>query len=478
MAGGTANHGSGRTSNTRGLLQVGTVALGAVVGAIISIYPGYARYHQDDCRRDASDDTIVMAGSEDVNPLRKRHNLIQAWNDRHPRGPRARLVELPGGADQEQSEMLAAMQSRSCAYDVLSLDVVWIPGFIGAGYLQPLNDLRVFPSMPRFAPGAFQPLPWRTGTGANGDPYAIPFHSDVGLLYYRKKIVPRPPRTWDELRSMARRLTGRLPDKDAVGLATQLANYEGLTVNGMEAVWAARGTLRRENGKIVVDEAAKRGLGALVADTRSSLPKLENLTNFQETDTVKAFIAGKALFMRNWPYAYPVLSDDPLTRGEFGVAELPGPTPDSGPGASALGGQGLAIPVHARNKRWAREFIRFLTEPEQQQYLFACSGYVPVRVEAYRNIKPCSELQHRSHPEVSDPLSREQLRELAALLERALDNARTRPDVPYYPGFSRAFHGLLHDWITGGRDPRPFLADRLTACSGLSPPPPAIEACP
>jgi maltose-binding protein MalE len=178
--------------------------------------------------------------------------------------------------------------------------------------------------------------------------------------------------------------------------------------------------------------------------------------------------------MRNWPYALPVIAADPVMKGRFGVAELPGPPPGTTPGAGALGGQGLAIPKTALHKDAARQLIAFLTRPDKQQRLFACGGYVPVRVEAYQNVETCSRLTGERSPdprESADPLSRGQLRSLAAILTSAIERARQRPDVLYYPGFSRAFHRYLHDaLLQRGSIDAGTLSALLTACAGRAAP--------
>jgi multiple sugar transport system substrate-binding protein len=452
-------------------LRAVAFAAAAVLTAAVTGYQHESRYRHG-CGRKADDNTIVMVAGDDITPGRRREELIKTWNDQHPLGPRVRLVSLPGGSDQEYSQLLATQQLGSCLYDVLSLDVVWTPEFIRAGYLDP------FSAGEQAALGrpAFLPKTWATGTGRDGRQYAIPFTSDVGLLYYRKDIVKRPPRTWDELRRMATPAALRhLSGADKAGLVTQLADYEGLTVNGMEAVWGAGGTIEEgAGGRIVVDAAAARGLRRLVDGMTASSPLiLADSAEFRESDTLSAFIDGRALFLREWPYAYPVIAADPLLKDRVGVAELPG-APDGPPGAGALGGQDLAIPKNALHKDEARQFIRFLTAPAQQRRLYACTGYVPVRVEAYRDTAACSQLtgERPANPRESpDPLTAPQLRDLSGILIRAIGRARLRPDVLYYPGFSRAFHRYLHDALTQrGVVDAGALSRLLTTCAGRTPP--------
>lgn len=109
-----------------------------------------------------------------------RQQLIDAWNREQQRkntGFHARLVELPGSADEQRSQLLGALQSGSARYDVVNLDVTWVPEFAEAGLISPLRstlvDRDVIPSVAVTAR-------WHDTV------YAVPFNSDVGLLFYRR----------------------------------------------------------------------------------------------------------------------------------------------------------------------------------------------------------------------------------------------------------------------------------------------------
>nr|PZN38540.1 MAG: hypothetical protein DIU60_22770 [Actinomycetota bacterium] len=445
---------------------------GALAGTVSALVPYHQRYGHA-CERDPADNRIVMLSGEDINPGRHRHELIKEWERRNPGGPSVTLIEISGGSNSEYGEALASQQLGSCRYDILLLDVVWMRTFIDGGYLEPFPDGE-------FRPDNFLPGPWWTGTGSDGRQYGIPFKSDVGLLFYRRDLMPEPPRNWDELRD--RTIENLLPSaktKVTAGMVTQLADYEGLTVNGMEAIWAAGGTLRVEGRKVVLDDAAVAGLQRLVDETTRTVIHPAS-TEYQETESLKAFMQSRVLTMRNWPYAYAVLKADPVLRDKVGVTELFAPPGASG-GAAVLGGQNLVIPRNALHKEEAREFVRFLTDPRRQCLLFTRSGYVPVRTEVYdRNntsATACTELWGEPGERADDAVEKadtadaRDLRELAGVLDRALRNARPRPAVPDYPAFSRAFHRYLHNAIVGSETvSKPDLERLLTACAGWTPP--------
>jgi multiple sugar transport system substrate-binding protein len=146
------------------------------------------------------------------------------------------------------------------------------------------------------------------------------------------------------------------------------------------------------------------------------------------------------------------------------------------PGSGALGGQTLAVSKNALHKEKAWNFIKWLTDEERQKRLFACGGYVPVHKAAYENVAQCSQLSGQQNDQETTELNTQELGDLATILKTVLSRARPRPDVPNYPGFSRAFHRYLHGAIVHNRPvKRDEFAKQLTACAGWSPP---GEQCP
>lgn len=221
--------------------------------------------------------TIVVASGRDVtgsNGVRQR--LIDAWNRQQrersrdagdPDHYQARLVELPGSADEQRSQLLGALQSGSARYDVVNLDVTWVPEFAEAGLVRALPDDLVDADV-------IDPVA-RTARW-DGKVYAVPFNSDVGLLYYRRDLLRKagmePPYvpddfTWGQLRGYITTLDDNLDDRDLVnGWTTQLDAYEGRTVNAMEAfATAVPGlTLVDEDGRYTGDvEQLRRGVAEL-----------------------------------------------------------------------------------------------------------------------------------------------------------------------------------------------------------------------
>ncbi|MET9759301.1 extracellular solute-binding protein [Streptomyces sp. NPDC006372] len=325
---------------------------------------------------------IVVASGQDVTGKNGiRQQLIDAWNEREgEHGYRARLVELPGSADQQRSQLLGALQSGSADYDVVNLDVTWIPEFADAGLIRPLTDTAVT------SPGDLIPSVDSTSYW-DGERYAVPFNSDAGLLYYRKDhlVKASASRTdlgdglsWDELRELLGAVHGaKLGDGYEAGWTTQLAAYEGRTVNAIEAFASAVPDFRLtdDDGAYV---ATREQLTAGVTELRERTAKpytLEEAYESREAESLSAFAEGRTSFLRHWPYVYPALYE--TFKGKLGVTRLPG--------KAVLGGQNLAVTSSTSGQRAAKaaELIAFLTDPDSERCLLR-AGFAATRTSAYQ----------------------------------------------------------------------------------------------
>ncbi len=295
-------------------------------------------------------------------------------------------MELPGTADQQRSQLLGALQSGSSHYDVVNLDVTWVPEFADGHLVRELDDSLLDDDV----------LPSVAATGRwCGSTYAVPFSSDVGLLYYRLDYlraagVNAPglgpePTTWVAFRNLKQVVLrahgrGELPTAYAMPWTTQLSSYEGLTVNGIEAfamVGASGGDapLDDDEGRYVgTEEQLRLGLGEF---TRR-IDRAYTLDSAQESDEARLladFAAGRTAFLRHWPYAYGVLHQD-LRGGRLGLAALLG--------KAVLGGQNLAVTRHApaRNLDAIEDLLRFLTGRTSERCLLE-AGFAATRASAY-----------------------------------------------------------------------------------------------
>jgi multiple sugar transport system substrate-binding protein len=343
---------------------------------------------------------------------------IEKWNAAHP-NEKVTFKEQTDQADQQHDDIVQHMQAKDSGYDMVSVDVVWTAEFAAKGWLAPLAGQFAMDTS-KLLPATVKAATYRNTL------YAAPFASDGALLYYRKDLVPNPPKTLDEMWASC-----SIAKTHGMGCyAGQFAKYEGLTCNATEAINTQGGAVVDANGASTVDSPASvKGLQMLADHYRNGdIPK-EAIT-YQEEQGRQAFEAGKLLFLRNWPYMYGLASTDASSKvkGKFAVAALPGV---SGSGASTLGGHSLGISTYSKFKATALDFAKFIQQDEQQKYFMEQGSLAPVVASIY-----------------TDPTLVAKAGYLPILLT-AIQNAVPRPVTPFYPAVTKAIEDNSYAAIKG-----------------------------
>jgi ABC-type glycerol-3-phosphate transport system substrate-binding protein len=386
-------------------------------------------------------DLYILSGADD-SVGHQREQLLRAWNDLHPTS-KAYFKLASAKADDQHSAMVADAQIAESTVDIYNLDVTWVPEFAGAGYIRKLGSVET---------SGFLEKPLSTGYYGGGL-YALPFNTDAGLLYYRTDLLQPEdvPTQLPPSSAQVKAMMGRDPSLKA-GYATQLATYEGLTVNALESIWAVNGDVVGADGRLVSDlTSAQAGLKRLadgVKGARQSEPGLLfDSRSATEKQTTAAFAAGQVALMRNWPVAFGQLSD--LAQQKPGGFDITGKFAVRKLAASVLGGQDLAISQHTSKPKAAAALIQFLTSAESEIKLYRDGGLAPTKGAAY-----------------DDPGAR--LARTGAFtdtLRAAVQDARSRPSTTHYQLFSSVFqdevnYAIDHDGALPPRAKRD-LADAL-----------------
>ncbi|MFI7410909.1 ABC transporter substrate-binding protein [Streptomyces sp. NPDC049627] len=301
--------------------------------------------------------------------------MLDRWNKLHPK-EKVTFIQLPTDADAQRQQMIQNAETKSDAYTVLSLDVVWTSEFAAHQWIDKLPEQR-FPLDKMLKP-VVETAKYRDGL------YAVPASSDGGMLYYRTDLlkkagIAQPPATWAELKADCAKVK-KLPEAEGMSCyAGQFQKYEGLTVNFAEAVNSAGGVVTDANGKPDVDTAAaKKGLDFLVDSVEDGTIPKEGITYLEE-DGRQAFQSGKLVFLRNWPYVYSLAGKSDI-KGEYAVAPLPGL---DGPGSSSLGGHNLALSSFAKNKATALDFMKFFSSEESTATFLKDASLAPPYASLY-----------------------------------------------------------------------------------------------
>jgi ABC-type glycerol-3-phosphate transport system substrate-binding protein len=163
--------------------------------------------------------------------------------------------------------------------------------------------------------------------------------------------------------------------------------------------------------------------------------------SWHEEEVRFAFQNGRALFMRNWPYAIPLLQDAGRSRvaGRFGVAAFPAAR--GGRPAAALGGAQLAINARSDQPEAAWRLIEFLTRAEQMAERARVVGQLPARRSLYEG-----------------DLLQDALGIPGAQLREVIAGTVARPVTPVYTELSARLQVWLHRALSGQAEPAAALA--------------------
>ena len=296
-------------------------------------------------------------------------------------GNRVSYVPLPRQTNDQLDFLRQALAQPDSApaIDVVLMDSIWI-NFVQ----QYLIDLTPFSAGAEA--GHFQTL--IGNASVEGGLKALPLWSGVGLLYFRSDLLEKHnepvPRTWEELEEVAARIqeAERRQTPDIWGLVFEAAAGEGLTSNAIEWLTSLGGApILDADGDVALDTPDTRATLRRVRSWigRISPPEVTGMTN---EDARRFFQDGRAVFMRNWPYAYaPSQNADSPLRGLVGVTTVPGG--GAGQGRGVHGGWYMGVSQHSRHPEIAADLVLHMTSQAEQLHRALFQSQNPTRPALY-----------------------------------------------------------------------------------------------
>ena len=340
--------------------------------------------------------------------------VVKLYNQSHP-NVHVKLLELPTSADQQRTQLVQREQAKSPECDVLGMDVIWTAEFAAQGWLR-----NVTPAI-QARQSEFIPSTLAT-TKVGGKFWAVPFNTNAGLLFYNKSKVHTAPTTWQQAYQIA---------KSDGGIGYQGQAYEGLTVDFLEMLYSAGGSVLAPDGKSATIDSpqAQQVLSFMQQGLKNGAAPQANLT-YMEEESRNAFQTGKVALLRNWPYVYALAKQAHVN---FGVEPLP--TWSGGKAASVLGGYNLGISTYSKNPGAALSFINYATAPAAQTKFFIKSSLPAVIAQVYHDPAVI-----KSQP-------------FAPPLLKAVENGIPRPVSPVYPQISEAIYKNVYSALSSGTAP-------------------------
>ena len=343
--------------------------------------------------------------------------LIQEFHRENP-GIRVQLQVGPHSSTEYHAIVTQRLKNKDVSVDVFFMDVIWPPEFANAGWVMDLTHNFTRQKQVKFLPGPVAANTYR------GKIYGVPCYLAAGLFYYRNDLLRKyglpPPRTWNEMLSQGYVILKGENDPGLNIYSGQFKQYEGLVCNMMEFIWSNGGAVvDSQTGKPALATPPAVNAVSFVRDKIIGKAAPRGVINYEEPESLDLFIQGKAVFHRNWPYAWSIANNPKRSRvaGKVGVGSLPAFSGHTS--VSALGGWQFGINRWSRYQKEAWRFVQFMTSHQTQKILALGAGLAPTRTSVYQ-----------------DPEVQEKMPHLKAFLP-AFERARPRLPSPVYPMISQ-----------------------------------------
>src|SRR5215204_5652111 len=372
---------------------------------------------------------IFSMGPDDTGAY---HDLIDKFNEEHKGEFQVRYREMPADTGQYFDQLRTELQAAASEIDVIGGDVIWPAQFAANGWILDVSDRFPESERQQFLPAPVDSLVYE------GAIYGVPWFTDAGMLYYRTDLLDQagfsePPKTWEEMKEMALKTAQDTGTQD--GFVFQGADYEGGTVNGLEYIWTHGGDVLEGNKVIIDSPESVAGLQTehtIVADGVAP----QAVSTYKEPETDPAFLGGRSVFARNWPYMY-ALAQDPETSNikpeQIGIAPLP--AGEGGQSFSGLGGWNMMINATSQKQDEAWEFVKFMTSEEGQRQRALAATLLPTRKALYEDQEVLEQV----------PVIR--------LGAEAIQSTKSRPVSPYYSDMSLAMAEQFNLSLKGETSP-------------------------
>jgi multiple sugar transport system substrate-binding protein len=287
--------------------------------------------------------------------------IAQQWESQT--GNKVNFIQAPYAGVFDKLSAEAA--SKSGAYDVATVDEIWLPTF--GSLAMPLDSM--------FTPDVKSDLFPSLVTDAQQDGHFVgmPVWANAEILYYRKDLFGspteqaafkakygydlNPPQTWQQFRDAAEFFTR----KDASGKTT----LYGTDIKGaVETEWLAltlqagsQGVVLDQKGKSIIDNQAHQQALQYDADLNcKDKATPPSVTNIDWNAAQNLFNQGQTAMMLFWGHAYRLVPKDAPVYGKVGVA----PMIAGSAGVGAIPGPWYnMIPSSSKHQAAAQAFVKF-----------------------------------------------------------------------------------------------------------------------
>ncbi|MFE4107364.1 extracellular solute-binding protein [Almyronema epifaneia] len=340
-------------------------------------------------------------------------------------------IELTTGSyTPEQIEAIysADLQTSTPRYDLVYLDVTWLPGFASRGWLQDLTPQITAAALSEFLGSEVEMSRYQKQL------YRLPFRADIGVMLVNQQLVApvNLPTTFAALLQVSRSLR----QQRHWGYLWQGRADESLVANFVEVLDGF--------GGFWIDPATQ-SVGLNQPEAIRAIQFLRNtlvleaspptVIGYEEQTSFTQFQLGNTAFLRIWPQFWQQANaaNSPLHNqvGLSATLALPGRVR-----RACRGGWGLAIAQKTAHPEAAWQAVDFFTSAAAQRQFSLASGYLPSRKALFADAQLLAAYPH-----------------FRQLLEQLQTRSVFRPQIPEYEQASEILQTQLWRVLVGDVSP-------------------------
>ncbi len=355
---------------------------------------------------------------------------------------------LPREASDQREQLARRLAANDSSIDLISLDPPFIPEFAEAGFLADIPDDVADDVTENVVQSAIDGATWKD------ELVTVPFWANTQLLWYRKSVAEEAgldpenePVTWQQLIDAANQ-----QDKY---LGVQGIRAEALTVwiNAMVSSSGGEIITNPESDAEEVELGLESDAGRRAAEIVGTIGRDglggPGLSNQDENAAMLQFQGDNGAFMVNWPFVWSAtlasVEDGNLDQeliDDIGWAMYPG-VEGGGQARPPYGGINLGVGAFSDHVDESLDATQCIVSVENQAYYMVSNGNAASNTEAYED------------PEVQETFP------MAGLIRESLEQARPRPQTPYYNEVSAGLQETWHPPSSVGADSAPASATTL-----------------
>ncbi|MBU2665462.1 sugar ABC transporter substrate-binding protein [Actinoplanes bogorensis] len=277
-----------------------------------------------------------------------------------------------------------------------------------------------------FQKDSFFPGAWDT-TVVDDTPYGVPWYVETRGIFYRKDLAakagfPDGPKTWDDLKAMAKALQAKAGAKWGINLQPgKTGSWQSILPFG----WS-NGAEIATGDKYTFDTPE---MTAALTYYQSFFKEKLAPTNLPEGALEPAFVRGEIGAFMSGPWHVGILNDQGA-KGKFAVA----PMPSEKSSTSFIGGSNIAVFKDAKNRDAAWKFLQWLSKPEVQAKWYQTVSDLPAVQSAWDDSALGGD-------------------EMLKVFGEQLKSAKAPPSFPTWTQVSATFDTEAEKVCVGGSDP-------------------------